>query len=324
MVNIFTVNFPFMKSLFPSIEPFNHFFLQTQAHSVYVEQCGNPSGVPIVFLHGGPCSGCKPDHRRFFDPTYYHIILFDQRGCGRSLPFGELEDNTLIHLIEDMEAIRKQLQLENWILFGGSWGATLALAYAQRHVNHVRAMILRGSFLARKEDMMWFANEQGVARIYPESWQSFVASIPHNVRTENLLNDLITVLWGKDELAIRRAAKAWQSWGGQVALGNAYQENDEHPCENTIKQVRMELHYAKNHYFLQENELLQQCNKLSHLPIILIHGRADFMCPIESAWKLHKALPQSKYVVLPSAGHIAQGDEMIDALINATEHFKHV
>ena len=134
MVNIFTVNFPFMKSLFPSIEPFNHFFLQTQAHSVYVEQCGNPSGVPIVFLHGGPCSGCKPDHRRFFDPTYYHIILFDQRGCGRSLPFGELEDNTLIHLIEDMEAIRKQLQLENWILFGGSWGATLALALSLIHI----------------------------------------------------------------------------------------------------------------------------------------------------------------------------------------------
>jgi proline iminopeptidase len=322
MVSIFTVNFSLMKSLFPSIEPFNHFFLQTTTHLVYVEQCGNPSGVPIIFLHGGPCSGCKPDHRRFFDPVHYHIILLDQRGSGRSLPFGELEDNTLPHLMADMEAIRTQLNIENWILFGGSWGATLALAYAQKHTDRVRGLILRGSFLARQQDMTWFASEHGVASIYPESWQAFAASIPHNMRTENLLDDLITVLWGKDELAIRRAAKAWQSWGGQVALGNLYQENDEHPCEKTIKQVRMELHYAKHHYFLKENELLDNCDKLTHLPITLIHGRADLMCPIESAWKLFQALPQAKYVVLPTAGHIAQGDEMIDALIYATEDFK--
>jgi proline iminopeptidase len=322
MVILFTVYFSFMKSLFPSIEPFNHFFLKTKNHSVYVEECGNPSGVPIVFLHGGPCSGCKPDHRRFFDPLHYHIILFDQRGSGRSLPFGELEDNTLPDLMSDMETIRKQLNLENWILFGGSWGATLSLAYAQKHVDHVRAIILRGSFLARNQDMMWFSSERGVASIYPESWQALSASIPHDLRTENLLADLISVLWGKDELAIRRVAKAWQSWGGQVALGNLYQESEVHPCENTIKQVRMELHYAKNHYFLKENELLENCNKLTHLPITLIHGRADLMCPIESAWKLRQALPQAKYVVLPNAGHIAQGDEMIDALINATEEFK--
>jgi proline iminopeptidase len=214
MVSIFTVNFSLMKSLFPSIEPFNHFFLQTTTHLVYVEQCGNPSGVPIIFLHGGPCSGCKPDHRRFFDPVHYHIILLDQRGSGRSLPFGELEDNTLPHLMADMEAIRTQLNIENWILFGGSWGATLALAYAQKHTDRVRGLILRGIFLARQQDMTWFASEHGVASIYPESWQAFAASIPHNMRTENLLDDLITVLWGKDELAIRRAAKAWQSWGG--------------------------------------------------------------------------------------------------------------
>ena len=322
MVSIFTVNFSLMKSLFPSIEPFNHFFLQTTTHLVYVEQCGNPSGVPIIFLHGGPCSGCKPDHRRFFDPAHYHIILLDQRGSGRSLPFGELEDNTLPHLIADMEAIRTQLNVENWILFGGSWGATLALAYAQKHTDRVRGLILRGSFLARQQDMTWFSSEHGVASIYPESWQAFAASIPHDVRTENLLDDLISVLWGKDELAIRRTAKAWQSWGGQVALGNLYQESDEHPCENTIKQVRMELHYAKNSYFLKENELLANCHQLTHLPITLIHGRADLMCPIESAWKLHQALPQSKFIALPTAGHIAQGDEMIDALINATEDFK--
>lgn len=322
MVSILTVHFPLMKSLFPPIEPFNHFFLKRGKHAVYIEQCGNPSGVPVIFLHGGPCSGCKPDHRRFFDPAHYHIILFDQRGSGRSLPFGELEDNTLPHLIADMEAIRTTLNIENWILFGGSWGATLALAYATQKTHRVRAMILRGSFLARQRDMQWFSSKQGVASIYPESWQAFTASIPGEQRTDNHLADLIAVLWGRDELAIRRVAKAWQSWGGQVALGLQYQENDEHPCENTIKQVRMELHYAKNAYFLRENQLLDACHQLTHLPITLIHGRADFMCPIESAWSLHQALPQAKYVVLPTAGHIAQGDDMIDALIEATEDFK--
>jgi proline iminopeptidase len=312
-----------MKALFPSIESFNHFFLKTDSvHSVYVEQCGNPDGVPIIFLHGGPCSGCKPDHRRFFDPAYYHIILFDQRGCGRSLPFGELENNTLFDLIADLEQIRGFLNIEKWILFGGSWGATLALAYAQKHVECVQALILRGTFLARLQDMHWFLGKYGVASIYPETWQYVANSIPSYQCTDNLLADLCRVLWGKDELAVRRAVKAWQAWGGQVALGNVFELRDEHVTERDIKQVRMEIHYAKHSYFLAENELLLHCEKLQHLPITLIHGRNDLVCPIEAAWKLHQVLPQANYVVLSNSGHIAQGDEMIDALVNATENAK--
>lgn len=312
-----------MKTLFPPLEPFNHFLLKTDhAHSVYVEQCGNPRGVPIIFLHGGPCSGCKPDHRRFFDPAYYHIILFDQRGCGRSLPFGELSHNTLPDLIADMEHIRQHLALENWILFGGSWGVTLALAYAQKHVKRVQAMILRGSFLARLQDMHWFLGTSGVSLIYPETFQKLIDSIPAEHRTDDLIADLCTVLWGDDELAIRRVAKAWQAWGGQVALGNAYESYDYHLTEHDIKQVKMEIHFAKNHYFLAENELLTHCEKLRHLPVTIIHGQQDLVCPIEAGWQLHRALPQANYVVLPNSGHIAQGEEMIDALVNATEALK--
>jgi proline iminopeptidase len=312
-----------MKTLFPEIEPFNHFFLKTDSvHSVYVEQCGNPNGVPIVFLHGGPCSGCKPDHRRFFDPNYYHIILLDQRGCGRSLPFGELENNTLPDLINDLERIREQLQLEKWVLFGGSWGATLALAYAEKHVERVQSLILRGSFLARFQDMNWFLGQNGVALIYPEIWQQLHDSIPVEHRTDNLFSDLCAALWGKDELAIRRVTKAWQAWGGQVALGNFYQHNDFHITDHDIKQVKMELHYAKNAYFLAENQLLENAAILQNVPTTIIHGRHDLVCPIEAAWKLHKFLPHANFVVLPNSAHIAQGDEMIDALVTATENLK--
>ncbi len=312
-----------MKTLFSPIEPFNYFFLKTDnVHSIYVEQCGNPNGVPVVFLHGGPCSGCKPDHRRFFDPNFYHIILLDQRGCGRSLPFGELENNTLFDLISDLEQIRAFLKIEKWILFGGSWGATLSLAYAQKHIERVQAMIVRGTFLARLQDMHWFLSKYGVASIYPEMWEYIFDSIPNSQRTDDLLADLCRVLWGKDELAVRRAVKAWQAWGGQVALGNLFEFRDEHITEKNIKQVRMEVHYAKHSYFLAENELLLHCDKLQHLPITIIHGRQDVVCPIEAAWKLHRALPNAKYIILKNSGHIAQGDEMIDALINATEEIR--
>lgn len=312
-----------MKTLFSPIEPFNYFFLKTDnVHSIYVEQCGNPNGVPVVFLHGGPCSGCKPDHRRFFDPNFYHIILLDQRGCGRSLPFGELENNTLFDLISDLEQIRAFLKIEKWILFGGSWGATLSLAYAQKHIERVQAMIVRGTFLARLQDMHWFLSKYGVASIYPEMWEYIFDSIPNSQRTDDLLADLCRVLWGKDELAVRRAVKAWQAWGGQVALGNLFEFRDEHITEKNIKQVRMEVHYAKHSYFLAENELLLHCDKLQHLPITIIHGRQDVVCPIEAAWKLHLALPNAKYIILKNSGHIAQGDEMIDALINATEEIR--
>ncbi|MDO9163179.1 MAG: prolyl aminopeptidase [Methylococcaceae bacterium] len=309
-----------MKTLYPEILPFHTFMLETGSqHLVYVEQSGNPDGIPVIFLHGGPCSGTKPDHRRFFNPEHYHIILFDQRGCGKSLPFGELEHNTTQDLIDDMERIREQLAIKQWLLFGGSWGAALALLYAQKHQDKVLAMILRGTFLARQQDMNWFLGN-GAGLIYPELWQQLVESIPVHWR-DNLLAGLFSTVWHDDIALQQRAANAWMAWGAQVALGNLYlpASTDTLITEDMIKQVRMELHFAKHGYFIAENQILDNSKQLSNLPAIIIHGRQDLVCPMEAGFSLHKTLPNAEFVVLATAGHIAQGDEMIDALVNATD-----
>jgi proline iminopeptidase len=314
-----------MRTLFDPIEPFDQFFVETNSvHRIYVEQCGNPDGVPILFLHGGPCSGCKPDHRRFFDPHVYRIILFDQRGCGRSLPFGELTANSLQTIIDDMEQIRHVLGLTSWILYGGSWGATLALAYAQKHTQAVQGMILRGTFLARQQDLEWFLGENGARLIYPEMSDLLVDSIPPALRTQNLLADIITTLNSNDEQAVRSVTQAWQLWGGQVALGSLFQPPEMMITEQDVTQAKMELHYAQHHYFLADNELLANCAILKHIPAIIIHGRNDLVCPLESGWQLHKHLPHAQFILLPNSGHIAQGEEMIDALLSATEAMKNV
>ncbi len=309
-----------MKKLFPEIQPFHTFFLETgNQHSVYVEQSGNPNGLPVIFLHGGPCSGTRPDHRRFFHPEKYHIILFDQRACGLSLPFGEIENNTTQDLLNDMESIRKLLDIKKWVLFGGSWGATLALLYAQQFTQHVEAMILRGVFLARQKDLDWFLQE-GAGRIYPEQWHHLVESLPGS-KCQALLERICEGLWGEDEVARLRVAREWDNWGGQVALGEEYQvlQHDNHVSQKLLKQVRMELHYAKNHYFIDENQILNNCHRISNVRTVIIHGRNDFVCPIEAGYSLHRALPDAEYIVLPNAGHVAQGEEMIDSLVTATE-----
>lgn len=311
-----------MKYLYTEIEPFHTFFLNTGSkHQVYVEQSGNPDGIPAIFLHGGPCTGTKPDHRRFFNPDRYHIILFDQRGCGLSKPFGELEGNSTQELCGDMERIRQQLKIKQWLLFGGSWGAALALVYAQQYPERVAGMILRGVFLARQQDLDWFLKD-GARRIYPEQWQRLVESIPVQ-RRENLLHALYDTVESQDEIAKRRVAREWAAWGGQVALGNDFQSGPygAHVTEKMVKQARMELHYARHHYFIGENQILENCDKLSEIPAIIIHGRKDLVCPVESAMKLHQALPHADYIVLPEAGHIAQGLDMIDALVSATDQF---
>jgi len=311
-----------MKTLYPEISAYHSFFLETGSkHSVYVEQSGNPDGIPVIFLHGGPCSGTKPDHRRFFNPEHYRIILFDQRGCGLSLPFGELENNTTQDLIDDMERIRQQSAIDQWLVFGGSWGAALGLLYAQQHSAKVAGMIIRAVFLTRQQDLDWFARD-GANRVYPEQWQRLVESVPEQGRG-NLIQGLSDALWGDDEVAKRRVAKEWMAWGGLVALGNDYQAEtlSEHVTEKMVKQVRMELHYARHHYFVKENQILENCAPLYNIPTIIIHGRQDLVCPIEAGMKLHQALPHAEYVVLPNAGHIAQGSEMIDALVSATDDF---
>ncbi|MGR9086489.1 MAG: prolyl aminopeptidase [Gammaproteobacteria bacterium] len=313
-----------MKSLYPELDPYFTFYLDTGSrHSVYVEESGNSEGIPVVFLHGGPCSGTKPDHRRFFNPDVYRIILFDQRGCGSSQPFGELEDNTTQDLIDDMERIRNRLGIERWLVFGGSWGAALALLYAQQHPERVLGMVLRGVFLARQADMDWFL-KNGARHIYPEQWQRLYDSIPEHNRAE-LLQDLCHAISGHDEVGKRRVAREWTAWNGQVALGNNFppEQEGEHVTEKMVKQAAMELHYAGHHYFIEENRILDHCSRLLDIPVVIIHGRCDLVCPVEAAMKLHQALPDAEYIILPNAGHIAQGEEMIDALVSATDNFAH-
>jgi proline iminopeptidase len=308
-----------MNTLYPEITPFHSFFLTTTSnHRVYVEQSGNPAGIPVIFLHGGPCSGTKPDHRRFFNPERYQIILMDQRGCGLSTPFGELQHNTTQDLIADMEQIRQQLGIQQWLLFGGSWGGTLALLYAQQYPQTVSAMILRGVFLARQADMDWFLHpDNGVSRIYPQRWQALQVCLADSV--ENVLTRLCERVFGDNRALAEQAAQQWQAWGGQVALGNDFQYSEQPVSERDLLQVQMELHYAKQRYFINENQILENCGILQTIPTIIIHGQQDLTCPLEAGWRLHQALPQAEYVVLPNSGHIAKGDEMIDALVTATD-----
>lgn len=310
-----------MKNFYPAIQPFHTFFLETDSnHSVYVEESGNPEGLPVIFLHGGPCSGTKPDHRRFFNPEFYRIILFDQRGCGQSLPFGELENNTTQDLIADMERIRKQLNITKWLVFGGSWGGALALLYAQQHYQYVSGLIIRAVFLARQQDVDWFA-ESGAGRIYPEQWQQLADTLPN--KSNNFLQTLYDIYEGEDEILKQRLTTAWMNWGAQVALGGLYQpaEINEPVTERMQRQVRMELHYARHHYFIAEQQILDACPLLHNIPTKIIHGRQDLLCPLEAAITLYRAMPHADLILLPNAGHIAQHEEMIDALVSATDQF---
>lgn len=309
-----------MKELFPPIEPYAVHQLDVGGgHQLYVEECGNPEGIPAVFLHGGPGGGCKIYHRSFFDPGKYRAILFDQRGCGRSKPLGLLEHNTTGHLLADLETVRARLGVERWLLFGGSWGATLALLYAQSHPERVSGMILRGIFLARQKDLDWYIKD-GVNRIYPERWTELLESL-HGAGGDDLIATLRALLNGRDELAQRRIAKAWSIWGGQVALGDDFKpsQQDCHVTAETLHQARIELHYGFHRYFLEENQVLRNCRKIPQMPVSLIHGRRDLVCPVESAFTLRQALPFADLNILPKAGHIAGGADMIDALVDAAE-----
>jgi len=308
-----------MKVLYPPIAPFKTFHLAvTEGHSIYVEQSGNVNGIPVIFLHGGPCSGTRPSHRQFFNPDFFHIILFDQRGCGQSKPFGEIKGNTTADLITDMEAIREHLSIDTWVLFGGSWGAALALLYAQQYNERVEALVLRGVFLARRQDMDWFLTE-GANKIYPELFEDLLAALPEHAVNERV-ERLYQTVFGADEKAAIKAAQAWEAWGSQLAVGADYSADDGGgDAEKLLAQVKMELHYAKNNYFIEDNQILNQCGTLTDIPAVIIHGRQDLVCPLEAAWSLARALPQADFNVLPTAGHIAQGETMVDALVTAMD-----
>jgi proline iminopeptidase len=310
-----------MKELYPPIEPHAVHILKVEGgHGLYVEECGNPQGIPVVFLHGGPGSGCKIYHRSFFDPKRYRAILFDQRGSGRSTPHGRLENNTTGHLLDDMELIRQHLGIETWLLFGGSWGATLALLYAETYPQRVDGLVLRGTFLARLCDLDWYIKD-GVNRIYPERWDELMAALQGGEGSGDPIAAIHALLHGKDELAQRRIARAWSIWGGQVALGDDFapQDCESHVPSTVLQQARLELHYAVHQYFIRENQILQDSRQIPEVPVILIHGRRDLVCPVESAYTLHQHLAFSELRILPKAGHIAGGADMIDAIVCAAD-----
>jgi proline iminopeptidase len=308
-----------MKALYPEIEPYAIHHLERDNHRVYVEECGIPSGLPVLFLHGGPGSGCKSYHRCFFNPEQYRMILVDQRGSGRSIPQGELNHNTTQDLLDDLEFIRQRLAISEWLLFGGSWGATLALLYAEAYPERVKGLVLRGTFLARHRDLQWFIDD-GVARIYPESWKLLLESLPE-VPHDRLLETCYRQLIGEDELAQRRIAKAWWLWTSQIALGSRYNPKELNGPISTqiVNQARIELHYARHRYFIEDHHILVHADAIRHLPLILIHGRYDLTCPVESSFSLHQNLPNSELWILPNAGHVASGEEMIDALVSAAD-----
>lgn len=311
-----------LKELYSAIEPFeSEWMLTNDGHEIYVEQVGNPQGVPIVFLHGGPGSSCKDHHRCFFDPKKYHVILMDQRGAGRSRPLGKLDDNTTQHLIADLEMIRCKLAIEKWLVFGGSWGATLGLLYAQQYADKVLGLILRGTFLARKMDADWFLKE-GANRLYPEAWKRFSDAIPVAER-----NDLVAAyhqrLSSDKGVEQREATREWNAWGGAVVLGEDFDssELDGAVPNGAIAQARIETHYAVNNYFIDENQILDNASLLANIPCQIIHGRRDFMCPIESSFSLAQVMPLASLIILPNATHLAHGEEMINALVSAADSF---
>jgi len=310
------------KILYPSIEPFSEQWFETgDGHEVYVQQAGNPNGTPVIFLHGGPGSSCKDHHRCFFNPEKYHIILMDQRGAGRSRPLGQLNHNTTDLLMADMEMIRLALGIKQWLLFGGSWGATLALLYAQRHTQQVLALIIRGTFLARDCDAEWFLKD-GASRLYPEAWQRFVAAIPQNER-DDLVSAYHQRLVSSEPQVRQEAGREWDMWGGAVVLAEQFNADElagEVP-ESAIAQASIETHYARNNYFIDDNQILQYAQRLANIPLTIIHGRLDHMCPIESSHSLARALPHARFIALAHSNHLAHGDEMIDALVTAADDF---
>jgi proline iminopeptidase len=311
-----------MKDLYPPIEAYKTQRLDVAGgHQLYLEEVGSPDGIPILFLHGGPGAGCEAYHRRFFDPNVYRAVLFDQRGCGRSTPHASLEQNTTWDLVKDIETIREALGIERWLLFGGSWGSTLALAYAQKHPERVIGMVLRGIFLCRKREIDWFY-QSGAGRVFPDYWEDYLAPIPERER-DDLLQAYYRLLTGENELKRMAAAKAWSIWEGRTASlrSNSSVVDFFSQPRTALSLARIESHYFVNHAFLRPNQLLEDASKLSGIPGVLVQGRYDLICPMESAWELHQAWEGSELIVIPDAGHSATENGIRKALIETTDRF---
>ena len=310
------------NKLFPAIEPYDTGFLKKGKHKIYYEQCGNPKGKPAIFLHGGPGGGCGSLSRRFFNPKKYRIILFDQRGCGRSKPHTCLEDNTTWHLIEDIESIREILDIKKWLVFGGSWGSTLALAYAQRHPKNVSQLVLRGIFMLRQKELQWFY-QYGASEMYPEAWQGFLKEIPENER-DNLIEAYRKIFYGDDEEKKLSAANAWSKWEASCSFINYNPDavKDSLNAEFALAFALIENHYFVNKGFLDnENQLLENIDIIRNIPAVIIQGRYDVVCPPTTAYELHSKWPESELVIAPFSGHSAFEKEITHELIKATNKF---
>ena len=308
--------------LFPEIEPYDSGMLLLDAlHTMYWEQSGNPSGVPILFLHGGPGAGSAPAHRRFFDPVHYRIVIFDQRGSGRSTPLGEIRDNTTPHLIHDIETLRQHLGIDQWLIFGGSWGSTLALAYGEAHPNRCLGFILRGIFLCRKQEIEWFL--YGLRNFFPEAWNNFVSLLLPTER-ENILSAYYQRLLNPDPTVHMPAARAWGAYEGSCSTLLPSPETVNYFSGDIVALglARMEAHYFSHDIFLPEDSLLDNVKKLHPIPATIVQGRYDAVCPIISADDLHQAWPQAEYIIIEDAGHSVWEPEIQATLIKTTEKFK--
>jgi proline iminopeptidase len=315
---------PTIYSQFPKLEPINNGMLVvSKIHTLYWEECGNPSGVPLVFVHGGPGGGVSPDHRRFFDPSFYRIILFDQRGSGQSTPCAELEDNTTWHLVDDLEKIRAHLNISKWVVFGGSWGSTLALTYAIKHTEVVLGLILRGIFLCRPSEIKWFYQE-GASNIFPDVWDEYLKPIPINERSD-LVAAYYQRLTHADSSVRLEAAKAWSKW--EAATSRLYVDpkaiDEFDDPEFALSFARIECHYFINNSFYEtDNWILENIDKIRQIPCWIVQGRYDVVCPAKSAWELHKEWPEAHFTIISDAGHAAAEPGTLSALIAATEACK--
>lgn len=311
-----------MSDLYPDIFPYaTHHLAVDSRHTLFIEEVGTPNGIPALFLHGGPGAGCEPYHRRFFDPARYRVVLFDQRGAGRSTPHADLTANTTADLVADIERIREHLGIEQWLVFGGSWGSTLALVYAQTYPDRVSALVLRGVFLCRPHEIQWFY-QQGTSRLFPDYWEDFIAPIAPAER-HDILRAYHRILTGSDELRRLAAAKAWSVWEGRTATLLANPDVVAHfgGAHVALAMARIECHYFLHDAFLRPNQLLEDAHRLAGIPGTIVHGRYDAICPVENAWELHRAWDDSVLHITPGSGHSAGELETRTALVDATDRF---
>jgi proline iminopeptidase len=326
-------------TLFPEISAYQTDTLLTEDHhQIYYEICGNPNGFPVVFLHGGPGSGCNPAQRRFFDPAFYKIILIDQRGCGRSLPLGGTINNTTAHLIADIDAIRTTLEIEKWLVFGGSWGSTLAINYALAFPQHVAGLILRGIFLSRPSELNWFLGD--ISHFYPDVWHTLTHFLPENAR-HDVLTAFSQLIFDEDPIINVPAAYAWNAFESAIMRlipnetkpANNQSDNNktlsagdnkvlDHENAMEVARARIQIHYIQHQCFIDGEAVLQQCTALNTIPTVIVQGRYDMVCPPKTAWDLSRVMPHAEFHIVADAGHSAMETGVISALVAATEQFK--